>query len=136
ADALEEFSVASGGLAAATGMHSSAAVNAVTKSGTNNFRGNGFEFFRDSRFNAASPLAPLGPDGKRIGDGLSRNQFGGTIGGPLMRDKFFFFGGYERNRVRPMKPPHLAFVPTPAMLAGGLFAHPPPPPNARPRSAL
>jgi hypothetical protein len=76
-DALEEFSVATGGLAASTGMHSSAAVNAVTKSGTNGFRGNGFEFFRDSRFNATSPFAPTGPDGKRLGDGLSKNQFGG-----------------------------------------------------------
>ena len=64
-DALQEFSVASGGLAAATGMHSSAAVNAVTKSGTNSFHGNGFEFFRDDRFNAPSYFAPWGPTARR-----------------------------------------------------------------------
>src|ERR671923_1915465 len=69
-DALQEFSVASGGLAAATGMHSGATVNAVTKSGTNNFHGNGFEFFRDDRFNSPEYFAPAGPDGKKLGDGL------------------------------------------------------------------
>src|SRR5687767_4795531 len=76
-DALQEFSVASGGLAATTGMHSSAAVNAVTKSGTNRFHGNGFEFFRDDRFNSKAYFAAIGPDGKKSGDGLSKNQFGG-----------------------------------------------------------
>src|SRR5262245_45945826 len=76
-DALQEFSVGTGGLAAATGMHSTAAVNAVTKSGTNRFHGNGFEFFRDDRFNSPAYFAPIGPDGKKLGDGLSRNQFGG-----------------------------------------------------------
>ena len=106
-DALQEFSVATGGLAAATGMHSSASVNAVTKSGTNSFHGNGFEFFRDSRFNATSPFAPTGPDGKQVKDGLSKNQFGGTLGGPMVPDKLFFFGGYERNRVRQTTPDEL-----------------------------
>ena len=57
--------MASGGLAAATGMHSSAAVNAVTKSGTNRFHGNGFEFFRDDRFNAPAYFAPVGPTARR-----------------------------------------------------------------------
>ena len=66
-DALQEFSVANGGLAASTGMHSSAAVNAVTKSGTNGFRGNGFEFFRDSRFNATSPFRPHGTGRQAVG---------------------------------------------------------------------
>ena len=129
-DALEEFSVATGGLAASTGMHSSAAVNAVTKSGTNGFRGNGFEFFRDSRFNAASPFAPVGKDGKKLGDGLSKNQFGATLGGPIVRDKLFFFAGYERNRIRQTTPTNFAFVPTPAMMAGDFTAYASPACNA------
>jgi outer membrane receptor protein involved in Fe transport len=121
-DALQEFSVATGGLAASTGMHSGASVNAVTKSGTNNLHGNAFEFFRDSRFNAKGAFAPIGRDGKKLGDGLSKNQFGGTLGGPVVRDKLFFFVGYERNRVRQTTPDNLAFVPTEAMLAGDFTA--------------
>ena len=56
-DALQEFSVATSGLSAQNGMHAGAAVNAVTKSGTNRFSGNAFEFFRDRRFNATNPFA-------------------------------------------------------------------------------
>ena len=121
-DALQEFSVATGGLSAENGMHSSASVNAVTKSGTNTFHGNAFEFFRDSRFNAAGALNPIGPDGKKKGDGLNRNVFGGTLGGPILRDKLFFFGGYERTRIRQITPDNVAFVPTAAMLAGDFTA--------------
>ena len=66
-DALQEFRVATSGLSAQNGMHSGASVNAVTKSGTNRFSGNAFEFLRDHRFNATSPFAAIGPDGKRAG---------------------------------------------------------------------
>jgi len=77
-DALQEFSVATSGLSAQNGMHSGASVNAVTKSGTNNLHGNGFEFLRDHRFNATNPFAAIDPKtGKRRDDGLLRNQFGG-----------------------------------------------------------
>ena len=117
-DALQEFSVATSGQAAANGMHSAASVNAVTKSGTNNFHGNGFEFLRDSRFNAPAHFAPVGADGKQQKDGLNRNQFGGTLGGPIVRDKLFFFGAYQRTRSRQMSNDNLAFVPTAAMMAG------------------
>ena len=117
-DALQEFRVATSGLSADNGMHSSASVNAVVKSGTNSFHGNAFEFLRDRRFNAKSPFAPSGPDGKRLDDGLNRNQFGGTLGGPILRDRLFFFGGYQRTRTIETPPDNLAFVPTAAMLAG------------------
>ena len=93
-DALQEFQVATGGLSAESGMHSGASVNAVTRSGTNRFSGSAFEFARHHRFNATSPFAAVGPDGERASDGLVRNQFGGTFGGPIIRDKLFFFGGY------------------------------------------
>src|SRR5439155_13813783 len=59
-DALQEFSVATSGLSAQNGVHSGAAVNAVTKSGTNRFSGNAFEFVRDRRFNATNPFSPIG----------------------------------------------------------------------------
>ena len=103
-DALQEFRVATSGLSAQNGMHSGASVNAVTKSGTNRFSGNVFEFLRDQRFNATSPFAPIGPDGKRQDDGLKRNQFGGTLGGPIVRDRLFFFGGYQGTRTRVSRP--------------------------------
>ena len=82
-DALQEFRVATTGLTAQNGMHSGASVNAVTKSGTNRFSGNLFEFNRDSRFNATDPFARV-VNGERVNDGLSRNQYGGTVGGPIV----------------------------------------------------
>jgi hypothetical protein len=121
-DALQEFSVATSGLSAQNGMHSGAAVNAVTKSGTNRFSGNVFEFIRDRRFNAKNPFASIGPDGKRVDDGLRRNQFGGTLGGPLVRNKLFFFGGYQGTRLRQQPAANIAWVPTAAMLAGDFTA--------------
>jgi len=121
-DALQEFSVATSGLSAQNGIHSGAAVNAVTKSGTNRFSGNVFEFVRDRRFNATNPFASVGPDGKRVDDGLNRNQFGGTFGGPLVRNKLFFFGGYQATRVRQQPAANIAWVPTAAMLAGDFTA--------------
>ena len=117
-DALQEFRVATNGLSAQNGFKSAAAVSAVTKSGTNRFSGNGFEFLRHSRFNATSPFAATGPDGERMDDGLKRNQFGGTLGGPIMRDRLFFFGGYQGTPVRQRPASNIAFVPTPAMLTG------------------
>jgi len=125
-DALQEFSVATSGLSAQNGIHSGAAVNAVTKSGTNSFHGSAFEFVRDRRFNATNPFASIGPNGKRVDDGLNRNQFGGTLGGPLLHNKLFFFGGYQATRVRQQPAANIAWVPTAQMLAGDFttFASP------------
>jgi hypothetical protein len=125
-DALQEFRVATSGLSAQNGMHSGASVNMVTKSGTNAFHGNGFEFLRDKRFNATSPFAKIGPDGRHLDDGLKRNQFGGILGGPVMRDKLFFFAGYQGTRARQIPSDNIAYVPTTAMMAGDFttFASP------------
>jgi hypothetical protein len=117
-DALQEFSVATSGLSAQSGVHSGASVNAVTKSGTNALHGNAFEFFRDRRFNAKDPFALIGPDGERADDGLNRNQYGGTLGGPIIRDRLFFFGAYQGTRVREQPASEIDYVPTAAMLAG------------------
>jgi Carboxypeptidase regulatory-like domain len=117
-DALQEFRVATSGLSAENGMHSGASVNAVTKSGTNRFVGTGFEFLRDRHFNATSPFARIGKDGKREDDGLRRNQFGGTLGGPIVRDNLFFFGAYQGTIRRQLPATNIMFVPTPQMLTG------------------
>ena len=125
-DALQEFRVATSGLSAQNGVHGAASVNAVTKSGTNSFHGNAFEFLRHHRLNSTSPFAQIGADGKRLDDGLVRNQFGGTLGGPIAHDKLFFFAGYQGTALRQRPADEIAWVPTPAMLAGDFatFASP------------
>ena len=120
-DALQEFKLATSGLSAENGIHSGASVNAVTKSGTNRFHGNLFEFYRDRRFNATNVFAPIGPDGRRLDDGLHRNQFGGTAG-PIIPNRLFFFGGYQRTQLRQQPNANVGYVPTPAMLAGDFTA--------------
>src|SRR5438128_11574998 len=87
-DALQEFKMETSALPAQYGDHAAATVNAVTKSGTNAFHGDVFEFVRNGIFNARNFFAT-----KR--DTLKRNQFGGTIGGPIRKDKLFFFAGYQ-----------------------------------------
>jgi hypothetical protein len=119
-DALQEFKVETSALTAQNGIHGGATVNAVTKSGTNAFHGDVFEFVRNNLFNATNP-APVtakGADGKRLTDGLKRNQFGGTIGGPIMKNKLFFFAGYQETLQRQQPASQFSFVPTQQMLAG------------------
>jgi hypothetical protein len=110
-DALQEFKVETSALPAEYGFHSAAAVNAVTKSGSNQFHGDAFEFLRNGDFNARNFFAP-----KR--DTLKRNQFGGTIGGPIRRNRLFFFLGWQDTTQRSEPTQNTAFVPTPDMLNG------------------
>ena len=110
-DALQEFKVETSALPAQYGYHSAGAVNAVTKSGTNEFHGDAFEFVRNTIFNGRDYLAT-------VGDGVKRNQFGGTIGGPIKKNKLFFFAGYQQTMLRSAPANSVAFLPTQAMLAG------------------
>jgi len=121
-DAMQEFKVETSALPAQYGFHSAAAVNAITKSGTNTVHGDAFEFLRDHRLNATNAFAAIGPDGKRRDDGLRRDQFGGTIGGPLVANKLFYFAGYQGTRVDVEPSTFFAFVPTAQMLAGDFTA--------------
>lgn len=117
-DALQEFRVVTSAVSAESGAKSGAAVNAVTKSGTNRFTGNVFEFLRHHRFNSPEHFASFGPDGKQESDGLKRNQFGGTIGGPIVENRLFFFFGYQQTPTRVRPTSIVQIVPTAAMLAG------------------
>ena len=117
-DAVQEFRVTTSGTNAENGVRSGASVSAVTKSGTNRFSGNAFEFYRDAKFNAISRFAPIGPDGEQMDDGLTRHQFGGTFGGPIKRDRMFFFGAYQQTETTQQPASLLARVPTAQMLAG------------------
>lgn len=87
-DALQEFSVQTSNYSARYGMNAGGVVNIVTKSGTNQFHGSAFEFVRNSMFNARNYFASAV-------DNLKRNQFGGTVGGPIRKEKTFFFTGYQ-----------------------------------------
>src|SRR5262245_4471043 len=108
-DALAEFKTEMGGLAASQGKGTQ--VSAVTKSGTNQLHGDLFEFVRNDLFNARNYFATAGST-------LKRNQFGGTAGGPVIKSKLFFFGGYQGTTLRQDPNDTRSFVPTAAMLAG------------------
>ncbi len=110
-DALEEFKVETSTLTAQNGIHSAAAINAVVKSGTNAFHGDAFEFLRNGDLNARNFFAA-----KR--DTLKRNQFGGTVGGPIKKNKLFFFAGYQGTITRQDPTDQTTFVPTAQMLQG------------------
>ena len=124
-DALQEFKVESSALQAQYGVHASANVNVVTKSGTNDLHGDAFEFVRNGIFNARNFFAP-----KR--DTLKRNQFGGTLGGAIVKNKLFFFGGYQGTIQRSEPTQNTAYVPTPAMLQGDFTTFAGPTCQARP----
>jgi hypothetical protein len=90
-DSLAEFRILTNNFDAEYGNYSGGQINAVTKSGTNQFHGDAFEFLRNTNLDARNFFSP--ERGKFI-----QNQFGGTVGGPILRDKLFFFGDYQGTR--------------------------------------
>src|SRR6266852_3142674 len=89
-EVVQEFRVSSNSYGAELGRSGGAVVNVVTKSGSNHWHGTGFYFLRDSAFGATPPFV-----GFKTKD--QQHQFGGTLGGPLKRNKFFFFAGYDQH---------------------------------------
>jgi hypothetical protein len=111
-DALQEFSIETSAVSSRFGTHPGATVNVVTKSGANQFHGDMFDYLRNGDLNARNFFSTTGHDT------LKRNQFGGTAGGRIIRDKLFFFGGYQGTRNRSNPPQSITHIPTAAMLAG------------------
>ena len=105
-DALEAITIQTNGYSAEHGRRGGGVFNAITRSGTNGWHGSLFEFVRNSAFNATNFFTP------GIEDGLKRHQFGGTIGGPIFRDKTFFFASYQRTTFRRLSVNQTAIVPT------------------------
>ena len=94
-DAIQEFKVQTSTYDASYGRNPGANVNVLTKSGSNSFHGTLFEFFRNEDLNANGFFQNAEATGKQI---LRQNQFGGTFGGPIRKDKLFFFGSYQGTR--------------------------------------
>ena len=93
-DAVGEFRVVTNNASAEYGRAAGATVNVAYRSGTNQLHGDGWEFFRNTALNATTYFKP--PDGKK--PPLSRNQYGGVAGGPIVKNRAFFFGDYEGFR--------------------------------------
>ena len=110
-DAVEEFSVQTNSYSAEYGRGAGAIVNVVTKSGTNQLHGSAFEFLRNGDLNARNFFASTH-------DFLKRNQFGGSAGGPVKKDRLFFFGTYQGTYLRNVSLGNTATVLTDAQRQG------------------
>ena len=110
-DALQEFNVQTDNMSAAYGDATGGVVNIVTKSGTDQVHGDAFEFLRNYAMDARNYFA-TSPNP------LKQNQFGATIGGPLLKDRLFYFGSYQGTRTNTAQNGQVAFVPTAAERQG------------------
>ena len=110
-DAIAEFKVQTNAYSAEFGRGNGAIMNAVIKSGTNEFHGDAYEFLRNEKLDAKNAFDQFGRQPYK------QNQFGFTLGGPIIKNRTFFFGDYEGLRVR-QATPILNVIPTPAMTTG------------------
>ena len=110
-DAIQEFSVQTNSYSAKFGGRGGGVVNAATRSGANNFHGSAFEFFRNYDLNARNFFASTT-------DGLKRNQYGFSLGGPVQKNKTFFFVSWQATKVRSLPTQNEAVTPTAAQLGG------------------
>jgi hypothetical protein len=113
-DSLAEFRILTNNYDAEYGNYSGGQINVVTKSGSNQFHGNVFEFLRNTDFDAANYF----DEGQRAS--YHQNQFGGTFGGPIKRDKIFFFADYQGNRLIQGLTQRITGAPTAALESGDL----------------
>ncbi len=117
-DAVQEFNLQSSNFTAEYGNAGGGVVNVVTKSGTNEIHGSAFEFLRNGKLNARNFFAPTQ-------DTLKRNQYGVSIGGPVIKSKLFYFGTFQATPIRSAPAGRVSFVPTAAERTGdfsGLLA--------------
>jgi hypothetical protein len=111
-DSIAEFRILTNNFDAEYGNYSGGQINVITKSGTNQWHGNVFEFFRNTSLDAANFFE----SGQR--GAYHQNQFGGTFGGPIKKDKVFFFVDYQGNRVVQAIPQTIPGAPTAQTIAG------------------
>ena len=116
-DSLAEFRILTNNYDAEYGNYSGGQINVITKSGTNSLHGNVFEFVRNTTLDARNYFDPVGQIGA-----YHKNEFGGTIGGPIKKDKLFFFADYTGNRVVQGVSSQNVSVPTQAEQGGDFSA--------------
>lgn len=116
-DFIREVDIKTSNFSAEYGRNSGAAINVITKGGSNQFHGGALEFLRNDAFDARNFFSP------KIGK-LRFNDFGWNFGGPILRNKLFFFGGEEWKRIRQDESPLLASLPTRAERQGDFSASP------------
>jgi carboxypeptidase family protein/TonB-dependent receptor-like protein len=123
-EAIGETKITSQNYDAEFGQATAGVVSVQTKSGTNTFRGSGFEFHQDDRFQSRNPFTQTAPDPLtgRFLPKTNKNQYGGSIGGPLQTDRIFFFGDYQGTRST-VGGSRLLTVPTAAARTGDLSAY-------------
>jgi hypothetical protein len=112
-DAVAEFKVVTNNMSAEFGRSGGATINVAYKSGANRFSGAGWEFFRDTALNATGFFKPS----SGVKPALERNQFGFAVGGPIVKNKAFFFGDWERFR-QTRAIVNFATIPTPPQRQG------------------
>ncbi|PWT81615.1 MAG: hypothetical protein C5B58_09575 [Acidobacteria bacterium] len=117
-DAIQEFKVQTSNFSAEFGRAGGAVVNAAVKSGTNQFHGSAWEFLRNDKFDAIDVDQWFTPANLKKKGELRRNQFGAATGGPIVKNKLFFFGDYEGTRIR-TGAEHNPSVPTTAEAQSG-----------------
>jgi len=121
-DFIDQVKIQTSNFSSELGRNSGAAINVVTKSGTNTFKGSAFTLMRDDKFDASNYFAPKDPAGQRIKGQLDFRDFGGALGGPIQKGKLFFFGGSEYKRLDRVDGPFRRTMPTSAELRGDFSA--------------
>jgi hypothetical protein len=114
-DTVAEFRILESNYSAEYGRNGGGVISVVTKSGTNEFHGSGFEFLRNDDFNANTFFNKVEGLNRDV---LKRNQYGGTFGGPIKKDRLFFFVGYQGQRLSSQQTSGDFPVYTPAQLTG------------------
>src|SRR5207249_1217608 len=114
-DMIEEFRILTSTYNAEYGRNAGGIVSVVTKSGTNSFHGTAFDYVRNDALNANAFFNKANDLPKDI---LKRNQFGGTIGGPIVKDKLFFYSGWQSQRLSQLRTTNKLQIFTPAELSG------------------
>lgn len=111
-EAIQEFNIQTDNMSAVYGNATGGVVNVITRSGTDQIHGSAFEYLRNYAMDARNYFA-TSPDP------LKQNQFGGSIGGPIIKNRLFYFGSYQGTRTNTTQNGQVAFVPTAAERTGG-----------------
>ena len=121
-DFIDQVAIQTSNFAADKGRNAGASINVVTKSGTNSFKGSLLEVYRNDKFHSANYFSPRDPSGNRIKAKEAFNNYGGGLGGPIVKNKLFFFTGMEFRSLDRQESPQRRTLPTLAELQGNFNA--------------